>query len=402
MKSEGRKIRLPRSLVYTLLSILLGFIIGALVLALAGYNPFEAYGVLLDGIFGRARYLSHTIIISAPLILTGLSVAFAFRTGLFNIGAEGQYIIGSLAAVLVGYFLKLPAILHIPLTILAGMGAAALWGGLAGFLKARFGVHEVIATIMLNWIALYLNNFMIRQPSLHRIGSEASQAIQDSARIDILGVWKSSAEGLAWRAENPFIGEILNTPVNFGILIAIVAAIVMSFLINRTSLGFELRSVGFNQDAANFGGVPVKRSMTVSMAIAGALAGLAGTIQVMGVTRIITVLAAMEGNGFDGIAVSLIGANSPLGVVLAGLFFGALRYGGTKIQPALGAPREIINIMMGTIVFFVAMPNLYVLIRERFMAWKQGREPGIPGDPPVSGDPPGDAESGRGEEADAH
>ena len=360
-----KKLKIPRALGLTLIAVLLGFGVGAIVLAIAGYNPLEAYGVMIRGVFGIPRYVSYTIIIAAPLILTGLSVAFAFRTGLFNIGAEGQFIIGSLAAVLVGYFVQLPPILHIPLTILSAILAAGLWGGLAGFLKAKFGVHEVIATIMLNWIALYLNNFLIKQPFLHRVGSEASHKIQNSARIDLLGVWKLSPEGVAWRQDNPFWGDILRSEVNFGIIIALAAAFFVWYTINRTTLGYELRSVGFNQDAARYGGVPVKRSMTVSMAIAGALAGLAGCIQILGVTQEVTVLAAMEGNGFDGIAVSLIGANSPIGVVLSGLLFGALRYGGSKIQPALGAPKEIINIVMGTIVFFIAMPNLFALIKDK-------------------------------------
>jgi simple sugar transport system permease protein len=163
---------------------------------------------------------------------------------------------------------------------------------------------------------------------------------------------------------------------------------VVWYIINRTTLGYELRAVGYNQDAANYGGIPVKKSMTISMAIAGALAGAAGGIQIMGVTQEITVLAAMEGNGFDGIAVSLIGANTPLGVVLSGFLFGALRYGGTKIQPALGAPRELINIVMGTIVFFIAMPNLFTLLHERYSSWQKKR-----GDGSVSSGPKGESQN---------
>ncbi|NCN05905.1 MAG: ABC transporter permease [Spirochaetales bacterium] len=368
-----RTLKFPRALGLTLISIVLGFFVGAIVLLVAGYNPLEAYGIMIFGVFGLPRYISYTIIIAAPLILTGLSVTFAFRTGLFNIGAEGQFIAGSIAAVIVGHFVRLPIILHVPLVFVSAMVAGALWGSISGFLKARYGVHEVISTIMLNWLALYMNNYLIKLPFLHRVGTEASQKIQDTARIDILGVWKTSPEGREWRMENPFWGDILRSEINLGILFALIAAMVVWYIINRTTLGYELRAVGYNQDAANYGGIPVKKSMTVSMAIAGALAGAAGGIQIMGVTQEITVLAAMEGNGFDGIAVSLIGANTPIGVVLSGFLFGALRYGGTKIQPALGAPRELINIVMGTIVYFIAMPNLFTLLQERYFSWKKKR-----------------------------
>ena len=369
-----KKINFSHPFILTIISILLGFFVGAIVLLAAGYNPIEAYSVMIFGAFGTPRFVMNVIIIAAPLLFTGLSVTFAFRTGLFNIGAEGQFIIGSLATVLVGYFVRLPLILHVPLVFASAMAAGALWGGFSGILKAKFGVHEVISTIMLNWIALFLNNFMIVQPFLRRGSAEASHRIQDTARIDLLGVWKRSPEGIAWRAENPFWGDLLRSEINFGILFALVGALVVWYIIYKTTLGYELRAVGFNQSAAHYGGIQVKRSMTVSMAIAGALAGAAGGIHVMGITREITILAAMEGNGFDGIAVSLIGANTPLGVVLAGLFFSALRYGGTKVQPLLGAPREIINIMMGTIVLFVAMPGLFQSIQDYMKRQKKLKE----------------------------
>lgn len=370
------KLRISKKARYLLLSLTFGFLVGGIVLAIAGFNPFEAYFVLFSGVLGAPRFVANTVIIAAPLILTGLSLAFALRTGLFNIGAEGQYIIGSLVAVVFGVNLDLPPLLHVPVVVLMAMAGGALWGGLSGFLKAKYGVHEVISTIMLNWTAFYLSNLFVRNTALHRPASEASHYIRDSARIDILGVWKQTEEGLAWRATSPFWDDILRTEFNVGILFAVAAAIICWIILNRTTLGYELRAVGFNSEAARYAGIPVKRSLVTSMAIAGALAGLGGAIQVLGVSRAVSVLATMEGNGFDGISVGLIASSHPIGAIFSGLLFGALRYGSSKIQPALGVPKEIINIVMGTIVFLVSMPYLYELFGGRIRAAFTGRKRG--------------------------
>jgi len=346
----------------TLISIALGFILGALVLLVAGFNPLEAYWVILKGIFSRPKYVSYVIIYATPLIVTGLSVAFAMRTGLFNIGAEGQFIVGAIVAAAAGYFFKLPVGLHAAVAILLAMTAAACWGGLAGYIKARFGVHEVISTIMLNWIALYLSNFVVTLESFGRQGTGKTYAIQKTAYIDILGHWKRSKAGIAFLREHPVLWDVLKSPVNMGFIFAILLAILVWYILNKTTLGYELRAVGFNPDAAEAGGINVKRSMVISMAISGALGGAAGAFQVLGVSHRIAKLAAMEGYGFDGIAVSLIGNNSGAGSVFAGLLFGALKYGGSKIQDAMQAPTEVINIMVGTIILFVAMPKLIRLI----------------------------------------
>ena len=350
------------NLKYTLVSIFFGLLVGAVILAFTGFNPFNVYWIILKGIFGKASYISYTIIYATPLIITGLSIAFAFRTGLFNIGAEGQFIIGALAATLVGYFIKLPLLLHIPIVIIIAVCAAALWGGLAGFLKAKYGIHEVISTIMLNWIALYLQNFAIMTPGFNKPHSEASYAINPSASIEILGEWKRSDGGINWLIENPFFKDLLRTPLNLGIIFAILLALAVWIILKKTTLGYELRAVGFNKDAAEYGGINIKKSMIISMMIAGGIAGFAGALHVMGVAKNITLLAAMEGYGFDGIAVALIGNTSPLGCVFAGLLFGAFKYGGPKIQAAIGAPSEIISIIIGTIVFFVAIPKLIKIL----------------------------------------
>lgn len=353
----------------TLVSICLGFLVGGIILLVAGFNPFEAYWVILQGIFSRPKYVSYVIIYSTPLIITGLSVAFALRTGLFNIGAEGQYIMGALAAAAAGYYLELPMVLHVPAAIGLAMLAAAFWGGLAGYFKARFGVNEVISTIMLNWTALYISNWAVTIDSFGRQGTGKTYAIQPTAQIDLLGQWKRTPEGIAFLREHPMLWDILKSPVNLGFIFAILLAALVWYVLNRTTLGYELRAVGHNPQAAEAGGIDVKRSMVLSMFIAGGLAGAAGAFQVLGVSHRIATLAIMEGYGFDGIAVSLIGNNSGPGCVLAGLLFGALKYGGSKIQDVMGAPTEVINIMIGSIIFFVAMPKLIRMI----MAFRKRR-----------------------------
>lgn len=347
----------------TTVSIILGLLFGALILLIIGYNPLKAYSVIINGIFSKPKYISWTIIYATPIILTGLSVAFAFKTGLFNIGAEGQFIIGSLTAAVAGYFISLPPILHIPLVLILSLGTGALWGSISGFMKSRYGVNEVISTIMLNWIALYLNNFVVLHDKVKRDGSEATNKILGSAQIIFAGNWKTSEAGLAWRKTHPFISDILRTPANGGFLIALAAAIIILIILNRTTLGYGLKAVGYNRDAAEFGGINVQSNTINAMAIAGGLSGLAGAVQIMGFTREASALSASEGFGFEGISVALIGANHPIGCVLAGLLYGALKYGGSKIQPAIGAPYEIISIIMGMIVLFVAMPKLIKIVK---------------------------------------
>lgn len=352
-------------LFYTLISIFLGLLLGAIILTLIGYNPFKAYYIILEGVFSRPKYVAYVVIRATPLILTGLSVAFAFRTGLFNIGAEGQFIIGATVAALAGYFFRLPTILHIIVIIILAVLAASIWGGIAGLLKAKFGIHEVISTIMMNWVALYLANYIVFLEGFRKPATETSYYVRQTASIVFLEEWKLSAGGKAWLADHPILKDILRTPVNYGILIAIAAAFVVWFILNKTVLGYKLRAVGFNLYAAEYGGINVKKNIIVSMAIASGLAGLAGAVQVMGVSKKVFILSVMENYGLNGIAVALIGYSTAIGSVFAGLLFGALEYGGTKVQPKMGVPTEIINIIIGLIVFFIAIPKLIEVLKDK-------------------------------------
>ena len=254
---------------------------------------------------------------------------------------------------MVGAGVELPPIIHVPLVLLVAALSGAIWGGFAGWLKSKFGINEVIATIMLNWIAFYLSNFMIRSTFLAKPNSEASIDIHESASI-----------GINWLTD--LVGPA--TKVNWGIVISIVLVLIIAFILFKTTLGFELRGVGYNKFGAEYGGINVNASILKSMAIAGLLAGIAGAIQVMGVSHNITILAAQEGYGFDGIAVALIANSNPIGVILSGLLFGAFKYVGTKMQ-AIGAPSEVVNIVVGSIVYFIALSSvlrmLYIKMRDK-------------------------------------
>lgn len=365
---------LQKPITAIVLSIIIGFLIGAVILLLAGFDPLECYQALIAGIFSKPKYISQVIIKSTPLILTGLAVAFAFKTGLFNIGAEGQYIIGTIVAVLVGYLLNLPPVVHFFVVVVVAMLAAGLWGGVIGFLKAKFGINEVITSIMFNWVAFYLNNYMVSLSWLKKPGADSSFPIKESAWDVVLNTYKTSPEGQEKLiSSHPFFSEVLlKTDVNYGILIAIVVAILVWFLLKYTKKGFEFRAVGLNKNAAEFVGMNINKNIMLSMFISGAIAGLAGALQITGIMpHRIGLLAAQEGYGFDGISVALIANASPIGCIFSGLFFGALKYGSGTIQSRIGAPSEIINIVIGVIIFMIAMKSIFKMI-SGYLA-KQGK-----------------------------
>lgn len=349
-----------------LFSILIGFFFGAIILQLSGISPVEAFEVFIEGAFSRPNYIAYILIKSTPLILTGLSIAFAFKTGLFNIGAEGQFIIGAITAAVLGYLFNFPAYIQIPFLIMSSIIVSGLYGGLSGFLKAKYGVHEVLSTIMLNWIALYLSNYVVFIEKLRRPHMETTESIQANSSITFFENWKISDAGIEWLNEHEFLKLFLRPPVNAGFLIALLCVFFIWFLLKKTSYGKKLKAVGLSPMAATYAGINTKAKITQSMMIAGALSGLAGATHVMGVSKNIAVLSAFENYGFDGIAVSLIGANHPIGVVFSGLFLGTLKYAGQKIQPQLDAPGELINIIIGLIVFFISMPKIISFTKRRW------------------------------------
>ena len=331
--------------IHILLAIILGFAVGALFLAVMGVSVGDAYGKLLDSVT-TVKGISYVIVYATPYILTGLSVAFSFKTGVFNIGAEGQFVVGSMAAAVTGILLKdLPKPALIPLCFLAAMAAGALWGIIVGTLKTKWGINEVLAMIMFNWIAFYLSNYIAGLPGIKNTGTaEDTQIISENART-LLSKQTIADLGLAPTA-------------NWGILVALIAMILVWFIIEKTTLGYELKAVGSNRFAAEYGGIGVNRSILTALAISGALAGLGGSLQVMGMGSRISIFSAQEGFGFGGIVVALIGCSNPFGALAAGLFYGALTYGGSKLN-LVGAPTQLISVIVGTVVFFIAISVIF-------------------------------------------
>ncbi len=331
--------------IHVLLSILLGFVVGALFLVVMNLSVGKAYGRLLSSV-SSLKGFSYVVVYSVPYIVAGLSVAFSFKTGVFNIGAEGQFVVGSMAAACVGIlFPDVPKPLLIPLCFLAAMAAGALWGIIVAFLKTRWGINEVLSMIMFNWIAFYLSNFIAGIPAIKNEGSaEATKNISANASLLF---------------SKDFIrGAGLCPTANWGILVAIAAMLIVWFIIDKTTLGYQLKAVGSNKYAAEYGGINVNGSILTALAISGALAGLAGALQLMGMGSRISIFSSQEGFGFAGIVVALIGCSNPFGVFIAGLFYGALMYGGSKLNLE-GVPTQLINVIVGTVVFFIAISVIF-------------------------------------------
>jgi ABC-type uncharacterized transport system permease subunit len=313
-------------------------LLGALRLMAAGVGA--AYKAMFVGAFGSINGVSETLFAATPLLLAGLAVALGFRAGLFNIGATGQMLIGGMAAIWVGLHISLPIYLHVPLALLAAILAGALWGGISGFLKARTGAHEVITTIMLNFIASFLVEFLLKTP-----------AWQDPSRNNPL------SEQLPQSARFPeiFGGDYR---VTIGLLIALAGVIFVGWLLFRSSLGFEFRAVGLNPTAGRYAGMNVSTLFVLVMGISGALAGIAGANQVMGL-RPYQVTTAFAGTlGFDAIALALLGRSHPVGVLWASLLFGALKAGGRSMQAAAQIPLELVIVIQALIIVFIAAPEL--------------------------------------------
>jgi simple sugar transport system permease protein len=331
--------------IHILLSIILGFLVGAIFLVIMGLSVSSAYGRLINSVTSLKGF-SYVIVYSVPYIVAGLSVAFSFKTGVFNIGAEGQFVMGSMAAACVGIlFGDLPKPVLIPLCFLAAMAAGALWGVIVGVLKTKWGINEVLSMIMFNWIAFYLSNFIAGIPAIKNDGTaEATKNISDNASLLFSKDFIKSM-GLAPTA-------------NWGFIVAILATVLIWFIIEKTTLGYELKAVGSNKFAAEYGGINVNRSILTALAISGALAGLAGALQLMGMGKRISIFSSQEGFGFAGIVVALIGCSNPFGVLVAGIFYGALMYGGSKLN-LVGAPTQLINVIVGTVVFFIAISVIF-------------------------------------------
>ncbi|HKW73180.1 MAG TPA: ABC transporter permease [Candidatus Dormibacteraeota bacterium] len=337
-------------------SVVFAFVVGAVIVGVTGANPFGAYAALICGGIGigcsqgenPALQLSNTIVFTIPLFATGVAVALPFRAGLFNIGAEGQLLAGSMACTAIGIkFSNLPGPVLLPMVLLGGMVAGALWAGIPGVLKATVGAHEVVTTIMLNYVAQWLLRFLIIGGPLQLgPGTSKSLPIGDGARLPTLLPSSNSV-------------EVFGLPssvyrVHTGLFIALVAVAAFAFLLWRTSFGYEIRAVGQSQKAARYAGVSVRRTIILTMLIAGAFSGLAGAIQISGVDHNLTDKYFTDTTGFDAIAVALLGLGSAVGIVLAGLLFGALHSGGAIMQSDAGISSNLVLVLQALILFSIA------------------------------------------------
>lgn len=346
-----------------LLAVLSALIIGAVLIILTdGWgNVLPAYSALFKGAFVGWRSISETLLAATPLIFAGLAVGIGFRAGLFNIGVQGQMVMGGLLAVVVGFsFDGLPAVVHVPLAILAGFLGGALWGFIPGILRARTGAHEVITTIMLNFIAFRTLEYLLKLPRIQQEGrfDPISKEIAESAQLPRLLTWLP--------VENA--GQLR---LHLGFLIALGAAWVVYWILFKSTIGFEFRAVGANPDAAKYGGIGVAAAITMVMVIAGGLAGLGGANETLGVYH-----RAFPGFtatiGFDAIALALLGRSHPAGIVAASILFGALAAGGRTMQAAAGVGIDLIVVIQALIIVFIAAPEL---VRAIFRV-KVGKETG--------------------------
>ena len=344
--------------------VVLGFLAATLIIIIIGKHPGDMYQAILQVVTGldlrrgtwNMRYVGEWIVSSIPLILCGLSMAFAARTGLFNIGAEGQYIAGLTAAQLIAFYFPPVPVLHVTVAVLGAITAGVLWGGIVGFFKARYKVSEVVATIMMNYIALYMHRLIV----LRIPGSNTYRTPEFPATVTL---------------SSPLLTSLTNgSRLNYSLWLCLAAVIVFYIVMEKTTLGFSLKATGFNRDAAFYCGISVNANITAAMAIAGAFAGLAGAAVSLGTFSYGRVLAAMDGLGFDGIAVALVGNSTAWGTAVAGLLFGMLK----SAQPLMQSrqiPKEITSIIMGLVVVFISLRAGLRLIIEWQMKEKVRDEP---------------------------
>ncbi len=327
-----------QTLLLPFLAIVTALIIGAVIIVATGADVIAAYGGLFMGAIGTPRAIAYTLVVATPYIFGGLAVLVGFRAGLFNIGVEGQIAVGSMCAAIVGAFVDLPPGLHALVAFMAGALGGAAWGAIPGWLRARTGAHEVITTIMFNYIAIRATDYLIKGPFLDT---------------------ESSAQRTPFIATGAEIPYIFGSDyrLHFGFVIAVVVAFAVNWLLQRTIIGFEIRTVGANPDAAHYAGMNVSRTLVTTMALSGLLAGMAGAVQVLGLEHNLKA-AFSAGYGFDSIAIALLAASNPLGVIPAALFWGALRNGAGLMQLNSGISINLINIVQALVIAFVAADQI--------------------------------------------
>lgn len=354
MKDKLRAVFVP------IASVVIGIIVGALIMLLFRYDAVKGYEALFNGAFGKPFNIGQTLRAATPLMLTGLGFAVAYTAGFFNIGLAGQALCGWLVSVWVGLTLgDLPSFIVLPIAIVAGMVAGALWAAIAGFLKAYFDTSEVIVTIMLNYTAIYLSDYLLRNVITSRL--DATPILKDNATLK-----------MQW------LSDLTNgSTLHAGIFIAVLMILVVHILMTRTTLGFELKAVGMNKFASAYAGMNAKRNIILSMVLSGALAGLGGVMNGLGEFRNIFLMNGKAPDiGFDGMAVALLGMNNPIGIFFSSILFGGLKTGGNLMPLAAKIPSEIVNVVIGCIIFFVGCSYIFRFIMEKVRSNKVSSKEG--------------------------
>ncbi|HEY73421.1 MAG TPA: ABC transporter permease [Thermoflexia bacterium] len=359
-----------------LIAVIGALVIGAIILVLLEANPLEAYRVMMTGAFANKNGLADTLVKATPLLLVGLGIVIAYRAKVVNIGAEGQLIVGALLSTYLAIELGdvLPGFVVIMICLVAGSLAGAFWAGIPGLLKARLNVNEILSTIMMNSIAIQIGFFLLRGPMIDPAEVAAGTNIPHSARTpkvtdlprftDIakwLGFTESAKDlGLTGLGKELYGLLVEPTRMHIGFIFAIVMAVLVYILLWRTTIGYRIRMVGLNPHAARYAGINVPRYMVLSMALSGALAGLAGAVEIVGLHhRMFEPLAVSAGYGFSGIVVALFAKLHPLGAIPSSILFGGLLVGGDKMQRAIQVPQVFITTLMGMIILFVVSSELW-------------------------------------------
>jgi len=325
-------------------AILIAFIVGAAVLTVTGYNPVDAYVSMASGAFGSSYGVGQTLTQATPIVFTSIAFLIGLKAGLFNIGIEGQFLMGAMGATLAGIYLDgLPRVIHVPLTILVGMIAGALWALIPAVLKTRFDAHEVITTMMLSYVATHFTSYLVNYP------------------FKAPG-WVAQSLKISGSAELPRI--LPPTQLSAAIFIAVIVTAASTYFLQKTIIGYELRATGLNPSAAENAGISIDRSILVSMALSGAVAGLGGACEIMGIHRRF-IQGFSPGYGWDGLAVALVGGLNPVGSFFASVLFGALRSGGMIMTRATGVPLDIVKILQALVIMFVAAPKFIRALLRR-------------------------------------
>jgi ABC-type uncharacterized transport system permease subunit len=329
-------------------AVVAALIVGALALMLAGINPLSAYGAMLRGTLGGLPQVGLTLQKSTPLILAGLGIAFALQCSLFNIGAEGQIYVGAMTGTLVALYVRgLPMWLHIPLCIAASFVGGAIWGGIPGYLRAKRGLSEIIMTIMLNYVGFWFVSYLVHGP----IREGGASYYPQTEIVQATAQWP-----IFWA-----VGRL-----HIGFPIALAAAAVVYVVLYHTTLGFQIRAVGFGARAAHHAGISPTRNITIAMLVSGGLAGMAGISEVLGVQHRLSDFFS-PGYGYDAIAVALLAKGNPIGVVVTAIFFGALRAGSTMMQRTMGVPSSVAEFIQGVTVLFVAIAGALQMV----LLWRE-------------------------------